>query len=215
MSYGRFSLVWQMKVNLLWNLICVLDSHSPSQERPRPPFTTASALDLSFSPPSRCASSLSPSPSSPSSLSPSSPLESPCSSSPKPHLFSQVGQDHNYTVCSSISECNFFSAVPCFKRHWDKTLHEYTRLTNVSLKYMTVFLIKKYYYLNALKNSKGTALQNWHFDVATFMPLILTISKWLYTGMDTWRWTWLPPLDHLLCDVLCKNPKPAASLVVI
>lgn len=150
MSYERLSLVWQMKVNLLWTLICLLDSHSPSQEQPRPSFTTASALDLSLSPPSRCASSLSPSPSSPSSLSPSSPLESPCSSSPKPHLFSQVGQDHNYTVCASISECNFsppWSFV--LKGIETKPFMNNTRLTNVSFKYITVFLIKKYYYFNA------------------------------------------------------------------
>lgn len=48
-------------------------------------------MDLSLSPSSRHASSLSPSPSSPSSPSPSSPLDSThSSSSPQPHLFSRV-----------------------------------------------------------------------------------------------------------------------------
>ncbi|RVE75901.1 hypothetical protein OJAV_G00003300 [Oryzias javanicus] len=61
------------------------DSQSPSQERPGSGFTS-SAMDLSLSPSSRHASSLSPPPSSP--LTPSSPFEPPTnSSSPQPHLF--------------------------------------------------------------------------------------------------------------------------------
>ncbi|AWP05246.1 putative zinc finger protein GLIS2-like [Scophthalmus maximus] len=65
------------------------DSQSPSLERPGSCFTPP-AMDLSLSPSSRHASSLSPSPSSPSSPSPSSLLESPHSSrSPQPHVFSR------------------------------------------------------------------------------------------------------------------------------
>ncbi|XP_037117063.1 zinc finger protein GLIS2-like [Syngnathus acus] len=64
------------------------DSQSPCHERPGSCFTP-SAMDLSLSPSSRHASSLSPSPSSPSS--PPSPLESPhgsrSSGSPRPHPF--------------------------------------------------------------------------------------------------------------------------------
>uniref|UniRef100_UPI0037E9333A zinc finger protein GLIS2-like n=1 Tax=Semicossyphus pulcher TaxID=241346 RepID=UPI0037E9333A len=71
------------------------DSQSSSQERPGSCFSPP-AMDLSLSPSSRHASSLSPSPSSPSSLSPSSPLlESPnSSSSPQPHLFSREQARH-------------------------------------------------------------------------------------------------------------------------
>ncbi|XP_014833125.1 PREDICTED: putative protein TPRXL [Poecilia mexicana] len=70
------------------------DSQS-SQERPGCCFTPP-AMDLSMSPSSQRALSLSPSPSSPSSPCPPSPLESPhsssssSSSSPQPHLFSRV-----------------------------------------------------------------------------------------------------------------------------
>ncbi|XP_035494502.2 zinc finger protein GLIS2-like [Scophthalmus maximus] len=70
------------------------DSQSPSLERPGSCFTPP-AMDLSLSPSSRHASSLSPSPSSPSSPSPSSLLESPHSSrSPQPHVFSREAARH-------------------------------------------------------------------------------------------------------------------------
>ncbi|XP_041839105.1 zinc finger protein GLIS2-like [Melanotaenia boesemani] len=71
------------------------DSQSSSQERPGSCFTPP-AMDLSLSPSSRHASSLSPSPSSPSSFfTPSSPLESPhSSSSPQPHHFSWEAAHH-------------------------------------------------------------------------------------------------------------------------
>ncbi|XP_069024179.1 zinc finger protein GLIS2-like [Embiotoca jacksoni] len=70
------------------------DSQASSRERPGSCFTPP-AMDLSLSPSSRHATSLSPSPSSPSSPSPSSPLESPhSSSSPQPHLFSRDAAHH-------------------------------------------------------------------------------------------------------------------------
>ncbi|XP_017263735.1 zinc finger protein GLIS2-like [Kryptolebias marmoratus] len=71
------------------------DSQS-SQERPGSCFTPP-AMDLSLSPPSHRAPSLSPSPSSPSSPCPSSPLESPqdSSSSPQPQLFSREAAHHH------------------------------------------------------------------------------------------------------------------------
>ncbi|XP_029368325.1 zinc finger protein GLIS2-like [Echeneis naucrates] len=72
------------------------DSQSSPQERLGSCFTPP-AMDLSLSPSSRHASSLSPSPSSPSPSSPppSSPLESPhSSSSPQPHLFSREAARH-------------------------------------------------------------------------------------------------------------------------
>ncbi|KAG7222544.1 hypothetical protein INR49_031659 [Caranx melampygus] len=70
------------------------NSQSSPQERPGSCFTPP-AMDLSLSPSSRHASSLSPSPSSPSSPSPSSPLESThSSSSPQPHLFSREVARH-------------------------------------------------------------------------------------------------------------------------
>ncbi|XP_057698947.1 zinc finger protein GLIS2-like [Corythoichthys intestinalis] len=61
------------------------DSQSPCHERPGPCFTPP-AMDLSLSPSSRHAPSLSPSPSSPSPSSPSSPRSG---ASPRPHHFSQ------------------------------------------------------------------------------------------------------------------------------
>ncbi|CAG5928777.1 zinc finger protein GLIS2-like [Menidia menidia] len=65
------------------------DSQSSSQEQPGSCYTPP-AMDLSLSPSSRHASSLSPSSSSPCSPSPSSPLESSHnSSSPQPHIFSR------------------------------------------------------------------------------------------------------------------------------
>ncbi|KAM6941337.1 zinc finger protein GLIS2-like [Lycodopsis pacificus] len=64
------------------------ESQSSPRERPGSCFSPP-AMDLSLSPSSRHASSLSPSPSSPASPFPSSPMESPRSiSSPQPHLFS-------------------------------------------------------------------------------------------------------------------------------
>ncbi|KAM6939679.1 zinc finger protein GLIS2-like [Xenentodon cancila] len=73
------------------------DSQSSSQERPRSCFTPP-AMDLSLSPYSRHATSLSPSPSSLSPTSPASPLESPhSSSSPQPPLFFQEGTHHRST----------------------------------------------------------------------------------------------------------------------
>ncbi|XP_077381673.1 zinc finger protein GLIS2-like [Festucalex cinctus] len=73
------------------------DSQSPCHERPGSCFTPP-AMDLSLSPSSRHASSLSPSPSSPSPSSPPSPLESPHSSrssgSPRPHPFSREAPLH-------------------------------------------------------------------------------------------------------------------------
>ncbi|XP_054459954.1 zinc finger protein GLIS2-like [Anoplopoma fimbria] len=70
------------------------ESQSSPQERPGSCFSPP-AMDLSLSPSSRHASSLSPSPSSPASPFPSSPLESPhSSSSPQPHLFSREPTRH-------------------------------------------------------------------------------------------------------------------------
>ncbi|XP_029284133.1 zinc finger protein GLIS2-like isoform X2 [Cottoperca gobio] len=70
------------------------ESQSSPQERPGSCFSPP-AMDLSMSPSSRHASSLSPSPSSPSSPFPSSSLESPRSSgSPQPHLFSREPARH-------------------------------------------------------------------------------------------------------------------------
>ncbi|XP_061627881.1 zinc finger protein GLIS2-like isoform X1 [Phyllopteryx taeniolatus] len=81
---------------LISRIYSTLDSQSPCHERPGSCFTPP-AMDLSLSPSSRHASSLSPSPSSPSPSSPPSPLESPHSSrssgSPRPHPFLRVSEE--------------------------------------------------------------------------------------------------------------------------
>ncbi|XP_061882021.1 zinc finger protein GLIS2-like [Entelurus aequoreus] len=70
------------------------DSQSPYHERPGSCFTPP-AMDLSLSPSSRHASSLSPSPSSPSLSSPPSPVESPYSIS-RPHSLSREAAHHHH-----------------------------------------------------------------------------------------------------------------------
>ncbi|MEQ2254565.1 hypothetical protein ILYODFUR_004982, partial [Ilyodon furcidens] len=86
------------------------DSQS-SQERHGSCFTPP-AMDLSMSPSSQRALSLSPSPSSPSSPCPPSPLESPHSSgSPQPHLFSREAPWH-HSVEGGASQPGFPFYLP-------------------------------------------------------------------------------------------------------
>ncbi|XP_013871274.1 zinc finger protein GLIS2 [Austrofundulus limnaeus] len=87
------------------------DSQS-CQERPGSCFTPP-AMDLSLSPHSHRAPSLSPSSSSPSSPCPSSPLECPQdSSSPQPHLFSREAAPHHHSAEGGASQCGYPFYLP-------------------------------------------------------------------------------------------------------